>query len=606
VLRRERLARVRVDESGTTSIETYHDRVRAAATAAMTEAERRAVHRALAAAYESATSAGDLDAAVGHWMAAGDTARAAARAESAAAIAEAGLAFHRAAELYALALAHGAATGDERRDLLRKRAEALTSAGRLDEAAAAFADAADGAPPDAALALDIRRLEQILRRGRFVDGRALAEAMLARIGIALPRTRAGTLRALAVQLIRLRLRGTGFTERAEADVAPDRLRAIDLLFSVATAMGMINPAHGMLVQCHHLRAALDAGEPRRACSALAIELGYLGQRGAPAERRALALSGRVEALADRIGDPYVRGRATTMRGFLCFLLGRWRDAALLTAAGLTRMTEDGVGVRWDFDVIEMVHLAALTYLGEARELARLVPLRLREAESRGDVYAPGDLRGGRGNIAWLVVGRPEQARAHLEAVALPAPTAADHQVRHLDQLISAAHIDLYEGDAGAAWRRIDERWAVTQASLLLSSVQLLRVEAGFLRARAALAAMLAGGDAGLLAVARHHARALARERAPWATAFALQLRATLAAIDGDRSAAGQLLDDAERAYAAADMRLFATAIRLRKGELAGGSHGASLAAGARDALRDAGLADPDAMARLLCPFPPLR
>jgi hypothetical protein len=82
----------------------------------------------------------------------------------------------------------------------------------------------------------------------------------------------------------------------------------------------INPAHGMLVQCHHLRAALDAGEPRRACSALAIYLGYLGQRGAPAERRALALSGRVEALADRIGDPYVRGRATTMRGFLCFLL----------------------------------------------------------------------------------------------------------------------------------------------------------------------------------------------------------------------------------------------------------------------------------------------
>jgi hypothetical protein len=138
----------------------------------------------------------------------------------------------------------------------------------------------------------------------------------------------------------------------------------------------INPAHGMLVQCHHLRAALDAGEPRRACSALAIELGYLGQRGAPADRRALALSGRVEALAGRIGDPYVRGRAT--------------------------------------------------------------------------------------------------------------------------------------------------------------------------------------------------------------------------------------LDDAERADAAADMRLFATAIRLRKGELAGGSHGASLAAGARDALRDGGIADPDAMARLLCPFPPLR
>jgi len=98
-------------------------------------------------------------------------------------------------------------------------------------------------------------------------------------------------------------------------------------------------------------------------------------------------------------------------------------------------------------------------------------------------------------------------------------------------------------------------------------------------------------------------RSLGRERAGWADAFAAQIRATLAMIAGERERAAAFLDVSERSYAAADMRLHATVVRLRRGQLEGGTTGATLATGARDAMRDQGIGDPDAMARLLCPWP---
>jgi tetratricopeptide (TPR) repeat protein len=604
VLRAERLACVRVGASAATALEPYHDRVRRAVLAAMTDDERRAVHRALALAYEATGSGADREALVADWVAAGEPGRAAGHAVAAARHAESVLAFHRAADLYALALVHGEGHGDGALGALRRqRAEALTSAGRLDEAVTAFAEAAEHASGDEARALDARRLEQLLRRGRLAEGLELARRVLADLGISLPVTRAGAIRAVVWQMARLWLRGLDFTERTDAPEAT--LRVVDLLYSTSTGLGLVDPITGRVVQCHYVRAALDAGEPGRACSALAVELGYLGPSGTRAERRIDALSTRVRDLAERIGDPYVQGRATTLRGFVRFMLGRWRDATLLAEAGLRQMHDHGVGVRWDFDFVEDMQLAALTYLGETREVARLAPIRMRDAVERGDVYALGDLRGGRGNVAWLIAGKPDEARAHVDAVAVPSADAKDLQLRHFDQLSSHAQIDLYVGDGAGAWARLEAAWRALEASLMLR-IQILRIEGAFLRGRAALAAAITADGADrkrLIAAARNRARALLGEKAGWAEAFALQIRATAAHLDGAADTAAQL-DRAERAYAAADMRLHATVMRLRKGELEGGTAGATIATGARDAMRAQAIADPDAMARLLCPWPP--
>ena len=99
---------------------------------------RRAGHGAFAHALEH-SGAADPESLVEHYLAAGDTARARLHVLVAAAAAQRGLAFMRAARLYRMALDIGADC--PRHDLLRHAAAALVSAGRSADAAEVYADA---------------------------------------------------------------------------------------------------------------------------------------------------------------------------------------------------------------------------------------------------------------------------------------------------------------------------------------------------------------------------------------------------------------------------------------------------------------------------------
>jgi hypothetical protein len=266
------------------------------------------------------------------------------------------------------------------------------------------------------------------------------------------------------------------------------------------------------------------------------------------------------------------------------------------------MREHAVGVRWETSLAEIYYTSTLFYLGETREMARLVPLFLRDALERGDVYAQHGMRGWRANIAWLILGRPDEARAHAEAVAAERNTAEGFHLQHYYEVLTQAHIDLYEGATAAAWRRVDDAWKPLSSSYLLR-IQSVRVEATFLRARTALAMVGELPAAPLLRIARKAARQLGREGAPWASSIAMHLRGLIAQATGDRAAAADLLERAERAYATSDMALFASVVRLRRGELDGGPGGAAWSAEARQSMTAQAIVDVDAIARVLSPLP---
>jgi hypothetical protein len=594
LLRAERLLRVRAGDGAEATIEPYHDRIRAAAVASL-GAALPAAHEALALAFESSAGRGDLEGVVEHWLAAGQAARAAAFAVRAGAAAEETLAFDRAAELYALAVQHGTASADEKRGLLRRRAEALTNAGALEAAADAYGAAAVGAPADEALDLERLRMEQVLRRGRMEEGVALARALLARVGTRLPLRGRAVLPALLVERLRLRLRGMRHQVRAEADVAPVLLQRIDVLGSAAGGLAFVAPAAGTLLQARLLRLALDAGEPRRLIVALGMELAFVGTAGARVAKRVEALATQLRQVLGDSQDPGLVGFATCCEGLALFLAGRWRDARRCMEAGL-KLRDQGIGKRWEINVAELYVTSAMYYLGETRELARMVPLLLRDAVERGDVYAQHGLRGWRSNVAWLVMDRASEARAHVDAVARERPAREGFHLQHYYELLAQAQIDLYEGDPAAAWRRVEAAWRPLSRSFLLR-IQSVRIEASFLRARVALAQ---GGPRGI-AIAKAALRALEREGAPWASAHALQLRAGVLLARGQREAAEDALAAAERACATCDMALHAAVLRLRRGELHGGVAGAAWAAEARAAMAAQAIVDPDAMARMLCP-----
>jgi serine/threonine protein kinase len=605
VLRAERLVRVRHrGDSDVAYVEPYHDRIRAAAVAGLDGGEQRAVHEALARTYEEAAGDGDREGLVEHWLAAGFPDRAAAYAMEAARDAEEKLAFHRAAQLYALALRHGGGAPDERRSRLRRRAAALANAGDLEAAADAFGEAAVGAPPDEALDLERLRIEQILRRGNLTLGLELSRGLLARVGVHLPLAGRAALRAALVERLRLRLRGLRYVERAEAAVPAEVLRIVDVLYSTSGGLAFVAPIAGKALQFRFLRAALDAGEPQRITNAMSMELGYLATAGVKVADRVDALVSRLGRVSARNQHPGLAGFATVCEGLAMFMMGRWREARRSLDIGIKALRDHGVGLRWETSLTELYLTSTLFYLGETRELARLVPLLLRDALERGDVYAQHGLRAWRSNVAWLVMGRPDEARAHAEAVARERSTAEGFHLQHYFELLAQTQIDLYEGDADGAWGRVEAVWKVLGRSYLLR-IQSVRIEASFLRARAALALALARPAAArpLLAEARRLARRLDRERAPWASAFAEQVRALIAIAGGDRAGAEARLERAERAFAAADMGLFASVLRLRRGQLDGGPAGAAWQTDARQAMGSQAIVDADAIARMLCPWP---
>jgi tRNA A-37 threonylcarbamoyl transferase component Bud32 len=600
-LRGERLIRVRQLGGDAALVEPYHDRIRAAVVATMSRREQANVHAALAETYERDDASGDLEALVEHCLGAGEASRAAVHAVRAAEAAEHVFAFHRAAELYRLAVEHSAATPDERRALLRRYGNALANAGSSEDAAAVFAEAEQGASPDEVFELQRLRLEQMLRRGKLALGLELCRKVLAPVGEVLPASRRAAIRIALWERMRVRLRGLGFTPRPVAEIDPKVVRHADVLFSTSAAIGFVDPIIGKALQFKFLRASLDAGDVERIGQALSQEVGYLASAGIATRPRVERVVERLRELVAPMGPSYIAGRARAAEGLGCFLIGRWKDARSDFEAGTRMMRDHGTSGRFELDVAELFHLATLFYLGETREMVRMAPLLLREAVERGDVYAQHGLRGWRSNVVWLVMGKPEDARAHALGVGAEGLAPEGFHLHHYYELLAHAQIDLYLGDAEGAWQRIEAAWPMLTASYL-TRIQTVRVESTFLRARAAIGHAAGARPAkrpALLVEARRLAKILEKERVGWASAFAEQIRAGVAQVEGDREGALVALDSAQRSYAGCDMQLYAAGVQYRRGQLESGAVAQALLTASRTAMAGQAVADPAAMTRML-------
>jgi hypothetical protein len=597
-LRVERLIRI-APHGAELWIEPYHDRIRGAVTAAVPAEDARRLHARIAGALDgrAGTTAAQLAA---HWHAAGEAARARALARVAAAEAEQTFAFHRAAELYRLALETGRLPAAERRELSRRRAECLANTGRLAEAIEVSAAAAgDGEVTERheLRRLELLRIECRLRGGDFARGVAEARALLAELGVRIPAGPTAIVAAIALQQLRLRVRGLGSTRRAAGEVPADALERIDALWALTAALVYVSPVISRLVQLHHLRAALDAGEPTRAARALCAELPHLAftDRG---EARLAAMTARVRGLVAEARDPELTAVLEVSCCYASHLRGRWRDS-VDHATRAEQLVRDHVRQRWMLCAIQVHRVAASWYLGETGAIVELMPRYLAEAEELGDANTLELLRVTRGNLYWLILGRPDEARAMADA-ALPRTDAPDQFHIH-DYLRLQAHvqIDLYAGAGPAALERIEAVWPAFERSLLRRSRQ-LRIESLYLRARSALAAAEAAGAdrARLVELARRTAARLLAEPLPWAHAAAAAVRAGAAHAAGEHDRLPALLEAAAAAATAADMHLLAHAVRHRRGQWCGEP---ALAEDTAAALRRGRIADPAAVVRLLAP-----
>src|SRR4029078_7887457 len=121
-----------------------------------------------------------------------------------------------------------------------KLGDALASAGRGHEAARAYQEAVAGASAAEALSVQRRAAEQLLRSGYIDEGLEAIARVLQAVGMRLAPSPHRALISLLWRRLLVRVRGLSFTERDASQVAAEELALIDITWSVAIGLAMVD------------------------------------------------------------------------------------------------------------------------------------------------------------------------------------------------------------------------------------------------------------------------------------------------------------------------------------------------------------------------------
>ncbi len=514
------------------AIDCFHSRVADSILSRLPDGRRRERHRALALALEENESS-DFESMTEHWAEGGDSERAAKYALRAADNAGALLAFERAARFYRRSLElwphqpYGALAQ-------RRLAAALGHIGRGREAAEAYLAAAVAAAGEQRIELHRLAADQLFRSGYVGDAIRLIEQVFPSHGLLFPKSSGQAFVRLALRRLAIRLRGIGFAQRPADSIAPPALARVDAAWTVAVGLSTVDNLKGACVQSGNLLLALRLGEPFRVVRALAAEAAYLGTVGARSKTRVDALLARATALADDLNDPYALGFVHLARCFALYLRSEFEAARAAGEDAEAVFERRPVMASWELASARMLSISSHFYDGDLRVVCRRVPELVREAESRGDVYAATCLRLGVCNSAWLVEDESAEARRQLRL----ANESWHYEGVHLQQcwnLLAWVHVDLYEGHGEQAHARVQESWGSLERSFVMR-FERLRAELFWLRARSALAYGEShhGLRDTLLDEAQRWAACLLRESAPWSAAAGHLVMAGIQAVRGER------------------------------------------------------------------------
>jgi eukaryotic-like serine/threonine-protein kinase len=557
-------------------------------------------HRSLAEAWEREPTA-DAELVAEHWVEAGDSGRAARFTVLAAEQADRALAFDRAARLYQRALDLSGPVDANRRELMLGLGRALANAGRGRQAAAVYLQT-PAATVAETLDLQTQAAQQYLFAGHMADGLAVIRDVLNKIGMVLPSSRWRTLLELLWGRAALRLRGLGFRETPVDRIPAAELIKVDVCWSVAAGLSIIDTMRGAVFQSRHLLLALRTGDLGRIHRALCLEVGFVAAAGARGAKRAKVIRDLTAPLTQELGTSYGNAMHAVMEGVNDYLLGNWKVASRSLASAEELLATKCTGVTWELDSTRFFRIWAHYYLGDLQTFKATFPVLLKDAEERGDLYASATINGLFAHIVYLADANPTAAASHArDAIARWAQPG--FHMPSVWRLWSETDIAIYERRAPDAWKHVSAAWSPLQRSLLLE-VQMMRVNMLDLKARAALAAAWQSPSRAerrrLLSVADRCASKLGRQGVSWAAALGLMLRAGIADARGEENQATTLFAQAHEALSAVDMLLHANVAKRRHGQLAG-ELGTSAISEVDEWMAIQGVQNPAAMAQMFAP-----
>jgi serine/threonine protein kinase/tetratricopeptide (TPR) repeat protein len=584
--------------------EPYHDRISESLRAGLAAEVARDWHGRLARALEPLpTSSPELLST--HWVGAGEPRRAAGHAVRAAEEASKALAFARSARLYRQAIELFESSGDRSHThaLEVALAGALVNAGRSRDAAAVYERAAARAGEAEALDLYRRAGEAYLVSGQVDEGMATMTALLERVGLRLPRSRAGTLLSFALSRAQLKLRGLASRLVEEADVAPELLLAMDIAWAAGMGLGFVNTLQSAWFQQRFLLLTLRTGERRRLIRGLLCEAVLVAAGGSRTRAQTAALLARLKRLGADIDRPYERGWIALADSMCAYLEGRYARMLECAEGAIPELERAGFSSSWELDTMRLMLVTSQFMTGRTRAMVERCEEFARAARDRGDHYEGTLLRTGIPCYAWLIRGDARTARL-MASEAVAGWSKRGTIVHSVLDLAAQAGIDLYEDpDGDAAWRRARERQPAIRRAFVLN-YQMGRVDNLDLCGRARVAAARRAPPAqarALLRGADKIVAALEREGMPPAAPLAAVIRAAALHQRGERDGAVRSLRAAAAGFDAASMALHAQAARRRLGVLLGDDEGRALVVDA-DAWMSAGaVADPARLTGMLAP-----
>ena len=577
-------------------VEMTHDRIRETIAAQLPEPTLRAHHGRLAQALEQAPGV-DAEAVALHWLGAGDSERAARFAEGAAEQAASKLAFDQAARLFRLTLEHTTAGPQEVRRLRARFAEALRFAGRGEESARAYLAAAEGAPADQRVEFQRAAAEQLLNGGRIDEGTEILHGVLAAVGMSAPRSPLAAVFWLVVYRIWLAVIGLKVQERASRDVSPEARLRIEALSTVSLGFAVVDVILGACVQARHLIEALRAGDRFQVVRAMSIEAAHVAAAGGRESKRERALVELATSLAEREGTEDARLYLAGPLGIGCFNRGHWRSASEY----LERAVQ---GIPYGRAGIANSHLFAAYaqfFMGDLREAkARMVRL-CAQAEDRGDLYIPVNLRTSIAITFALSVAEPERARRERDE-AIVGWTQAGFHVQHWQVMVYGPDVDVYEGAFERAYDTFKAGLPALKKSLLLHA-GFIRTMTCFVQGRLAIASIESRPElrARRIAEARLMARKMEREYDPWSGALGQLVKAAAENAAGNREAAIDALRAGVERCRATDSLVYEWVARWRLGQILGGDEGRELAEAALAAAIARGVKSPERWLALYAP-----
>lgn len=581
-------------------IEVYHDRIRETIIKKLSKDKLKEYHTNIVTILES-TEGIDPEDLIVHFQGAGNYQKAGEYACLAADKAAETLAFDHASKLYRIAIDF---QPQEARlaNLEEKLGVALANAGRTIEAAQAYLLAA-GENNERFKVLKLKQVaaEQLLRGGHIDEGLSVLRDILSELGMTLPKNPWHSALLFLIGRFRLWLRGLDFKERDIKDIPYEQIVKIDICWSAATGLVMIDTIRGSEFQVRYLLYALELGDIYRLSRAFCWEIAFSAtsttfQKGNRVEK----FSKLAKSLVDKVDNPHAEGLFLLMSGISSFLLGQWSESYELNKKAGKILRTQCTGVSWEAYTAELFLLRSLFFMGRFQEIFERAFVGVKEAQERGNLYAETSLRTRVSYINYLILDEPDSAMNEIDE-AMEKWSQSGFHAQHYYSCLARGEIFLYSNKVEEVWSLTKEYWPKLKRSMMLK-VQILLIESLHLKARAAICVAIKDNmPAPVLKTIERIANRLLKENTACSLGFAHSAFAALACFNKNYDEAIKHLSTAESQFAIVNMDLYKAVAQRARGKLTQGTQGNSLVQEAEELIKAQQVQNIEAFSQMLLP-----